>query len=206
MCAQEDAGAGLAHRARHRGRHRLGHLHRHRHGHRRGEVRHHLRAQHSGRGLPYPSHRAGRPPWRRTGARALTGAGRSRLLLYRPLLCGAGVDDPHRRLRLHLHLRHHGRAGRLDHRLGPDPRIRLLEHGGLGRLRRAPGRPDGLARHSSIAAVDLSGVSPIRITRPAGEHPLRLRLALRLQHPGLPGGDPAYGGAGPRHPRVGCDQ
>ena len=44
---------------------------------------------------------------------------RRRLRVRRPLLRRVRVDDPDRRQRLHLLLRDDGRAGRLDHRLGP---------------------------------------------------------------------------------------
>ena len=52
------------------------------------------------------------------------------------LLRRAGLHDPHRRQRLHLRLRDAGRNLRLDHRLGPDPRIRLLQHERGGRVSR----------------------------------------------------------------------
>ena len=44
------------------------------------------------------------------------------------------LDDPGRRLRLYLFLRHHGRIARLDRGLGADPRIRHRRSGGVGRL------------------------------------------------------------------------
>ena len=61
---------------------------------------------------------------RRARSRLVAGSGRRGLRLHRPLLCRTGVDDSHCGQRLHLHLRHHGRAHRLDHRLGSDSRIR----------------------------------------------------------------------------------
>ena len=69
--------------------------------------------------------------------------------LYRPLLRRTGLDDPHRRLGLHLHLRHARRTGGVDHRLGSDPRVRLLQHERQRRLRRAYRGAAGLVRHPS---------------------------------------------------------
>ena len=57
-----------------------------------------------------------------------------RLRLRRPLLRRDGLDRPDRRQRLHLRLRDHGRVHRLDHRLGPDPRIRGRRHDRRDRL------------------------------------------------------------------------
>ena len=55
------------------------------------------------------------------------------LCIRGPLLRGVRVPNPHRRLGLHLWLRNAGRNFRLDHRLGPDPRIRLWRgNGGFG--------------------------------------------------------------------------
>ena len=51
-------------------------------------------------------------------------AGRRRLRLRRALLFGDGQHGPRGRQRLHLRLCDPGRAGRLDHRLGPHPGIR----------------------------------------------------------------------------------
>ena len=67
----------------------------------------------------------------------------------RPLLRRAGVDDPGGRQRVHLRLRLVGRAGRLDHRLGPDPGVRA-ERGHRRRrlvrlLRELPPRPRPVA-------------------------------------------------------------
>ena len=50
------------------------------------------------------------------------------------LLRRTGVDDPHRRQRVHVRLRDPGRDLRLDHRLGPHPRVRRLQHVGGGRI------------------------------------------------------------------------
>jgi APA family basic amino acid/polyamine antiporter len=53
------------------------------------------------------------------------------LFVGRPLLRGARLHAAGERQHLRLHLRHHGRARGLGHRLGPDPRI----YHGLGRRR-----------------------------------------------------------------------
>ena len=78
--------------------------------------------------------RAGGGAVRRAGHRPLVRPGRGRLPLRRPLLRRVRVDDPDRRQRLHLRLRDAGRARRLDHRLGPDPRVPLRRLDGRGRL------------------------------------------------------------------------
>ena len=65
-------------------------------------------------------------PVRRPGDRALVHARRdSRCALRRTLLRRVRGDDPDRRHRLHLRLRDAGRVHRLDHRVGPDPRVPL---------------------------------------------------------------------------------
>ena len=73
---------------------------------------------------------------RRAGHPAVLRRRRPRLPLRRPLLRRVRLPGPGGRQRLHLRLRHPGRAARLDHRLGPDPRIRH----GLRLRRRRPGR------------------------------------------------------------------
>ena len=118
----------VADRAGHRGSHRLRHLYGHRHRHGRAKVRCAAHPRHAAAPLPHPPHRHGRPSRRRTGAGAFAGAGGHRLRLYRPLLRRTGLHDSHRRLGLHLHLRHAGRVGCLDHRLGSDSGIRLQQH------------------------------------------------------------------------------
>ena len=101
--------------------------------------------------LPDPSFGARGPARGGPRARPFARPGRHHLRAYRALLCGARKHDPHRRLGLHLHLRHHGRAHRVDHRLGPDPRVRGLEHERLGRLRRPRSGPLGLVRRASLS-------------------------------------------------------
>ena len=65
---------------------------------------------------------------------ALVHPGRRHLRVLRAVLRRAGVRDPGLRQRLHLCVRDDGRAGGLDHRLGPDPRVRRVGGRGRGRL------------------------------------------------------------------------
>ena len=58
------------------------------------------------------------------GAHAVLRGRGHRLHLRGPLLRGVRLDGAGGRLGLHLRLRHAGRAVRLDHRLGPRPRVR----------------------------------------------------------------------------------
>ena len=110
-------------------------------------------------------HRHGRPAGRGPGAGALAGAGGHRLRLHRTLLCRTGLHDSHRRLGLHLYLRHAGRAGRLDHRLGSDSGIRLQQHERERGLCRPYRRSVGLVRLASAAAMDLARLSAHRACR-----------------------------------------
>ena len=91
------------------------------------------------------------------------------LRLCRTLLRRIRLPDPHRRLGLHLRLRHAGRDLRLDHRLGPDPGIRLRRgHRGL-RLELHAGRlPAGLRHQSSAADLRCSGREVGRWSTAAG--------------------------------------
>ena len=140
--AQQIAGPLVADRAGHRRHHRFRNFHPHRHRGRRrilpGSVpparagarrNHQFRAHRQHRGSAHA-----RPPARRTVDCDFVLAGSDRLQLRRIVLRRAGLDDPHRRQRLHLLLRHARRNFRLDHRLGPHPRIRGLERRGRGRL------------------------------------------------------------------------
>ena len=88
-------------------------------GHRRDHRRGHLRAD-----------RARRRPARGTRRAPLVRRGRDRLRARRPLLRRDGQRGARRGERLHLLLCHDGRVRRLDHRLGPGPRVR---HGGRHR-------------------------------------------------------------------------
>ena len=75
--------------------------------------------------------RAGRPRQDGPGADALVRRRGGRLRLRGPLLRRVRLDGPGRRLGLHLRLRDARRALRLDHRLGPRPRVRRrLRHRG----------------------------------------------------------------------------
>ena len=76
---------------------------------------------------------------------ALDGHCGRRLRAGGTVLRRAGLDDPGRRERVYLCLRHLGRVRRLDHRLGPDPRVcaqRLDGRRGMvGILRQPSPRP-----------------------------------------------------------------
>ena len=71
----------------------------------------------------------------------------SGLRLCRPLLRGVRGHDPHRGQRLRLRLRDPGRDHRLDHRVGPDPRVRGRVHDRLRRLERLLPEHPGRLRH-----------------------------------------------------------
>jgi hypothetical protein len=86
---------------------------------------------------------AQRPAGRGSGHLGVFRIGGHRLRIRRHLLRRAGLHDPHRRQRVHLFLRHAGRNLRLDHRLGSDPGIRVLQHergGGILGLFERPAR------------------------------------------------------------------
>ena len=100
--------------------------------------------------------RAGRP-----GADAVVHHRGHRLRLRSARLCRVRLDHSGRRLDLHLFVRHARRTGRVDHRLGPDARIRAGHVGRVGRLvglsavaavglrRNAAGRAVGRARRAA---------------------------------------------------------
>ena len=79
--------------------------------------------------------------------------GRS-MRLRRTLLRRIRLADPDRRLGLHLRLRDAGRDLRLDHRLGPDPGIRLRRGDRRLRLERLRPQFSGGFRHPHSAASD----------------------------------------------------
>ncbi len=133
------AGGRLAHRAGHRRHHRRGSLRAHGFG---------------GRVLGGPLGHV----WVHPGGR--------RLRLRGPLLRRAGVDDPHRRQRVHLLVRDHGRAGRVDHRLGPGARVRDRRRHRRHRLERVLQQAPQPVRHA--ASRSRSATRPSRPTwRPA---------------------------------------
>ena len=139
--------------------HRRHHRHRHLRDHRRGDRR--LRARRS------------------SSSFVLAGV---TCALLRALLRRAGVDDPGLRQRLHLRLRDAGRARRLDHRLGPDPRVRRLGRGGRRRLGRLPQRPARLAVRRQPARLDRRPARRGRHGQPAGRLPrARRRRAADLR-------------------------
>ena len=92
---------------------------------------------------PYARTSAGRPLHRH-----LVFPGRHGLQLRRTVLCRTGLDDSHRRQRLHLLLRDARRNLRLDHRLGPHPRIRRQQRGRRHRLRAYTKAQLGLLRRT----------------------------------------------------------
>ena len=132
------------------------------------------------------------------------------LRLRRPLLRRVRLDDPDRRVRLHLRLRHARRARRLDHRLGPDPRVPVR--------RRPPWRSAGPA--TCLLPQDLGiGIPPRSPRRPTSTLPRRTpagtcgachrRLDQHRRRPQRAGHghrrahhDPA----GPRHQGIGAVQ
>ena len=71
-----------------------------------------------------------RPAARRSGSHRIDRAHRRRLRVLRPLLCGVRQPGAGCRFRLHLQLRDAGRAGSMDHRMGPDPRVRRGQYRG----------------------------------------------------------------------------
>ena len=90
---------------------------------------------------------------------------RNCLRFCRTLLRRVRLADPHRRLGLHLWLRHPGRDLRLDHRLGPDPGI-CLRRGHRGfRLERLCAQLPGGLRHSHPPATDACAQREARLLR-----------------------------------------
>ena len=73
---------------------------------------------------------------------------RLRLRVRRPLLRRVRLDDSDRRQRLHLFVRDDGRAGGVDHRLGPLSRIRGRRRHGRDRLERVLQQGPRVRRHA----------------------------------------------------------
>ena len=116
----------------------------------------------------------GRGELRGPGHRALVRPRGYRLRLRRPLLRRVRGDDPGRRVGVHLRLRDPGRARRLDHRLGPDPRVPLRRLHRRGRLVRLLGLlPEG-PRHQHPAASTPPRRTPTWPRRDAGWNVWRL--------------------------------
>ena len=131
--------------------------------HRDGPGRHH-RHRH------LRDHRRGDQPLG-PGDRPVLRARRRHLRLQRAVLLRAGLDDPGLRLGLHVLLRHARRARRLDHRLGPDPRVRRLGRRGGGRLGRLPAVAAGLAVRHQPARRDRRPARRRRHVQPARRLP-----------------------------------
>ena len=131
---------------------------------------------------------------RRTGCRLLLRHRRDLLWSGGALLRRVRLDGPGQRLGVHLLLRDPGRAGRLDHRLGPDPRAdarRVGRRAGLEHLLRHVPRRDrpGLARQPGPLGLRL--VRPLQPRRvPAGGDP---DGAHRRRHQGVAAGQPGAG-------------
>ena len=95
------------------------------------------------------------------------------LHLRRALLRRVRVDGAGRRLGLHLRVRHARRAVRVDHRLGPDPRIRGRLVDGRARLvALLPGLPRLLRRRDcpmvfTNAPFDFDPATGVLVVRPA---------------------------------------
>ena len=97
---------------------------------------------------------------------ALDGVRRGRLRIRGAVLRRAGQHDPGGGKRLHLRLRHHGRARRLDHRLGPGARV-LAQL--LHRRRRLVGlRGDAARRNGHTFPPRLTGAPGSQILLPDG--------------------------------------
>ena len=146
-----------------------------------------------GAGL-FVAHRRGDRRPRRPGGGARLRRRRHRLRLRRPLLRRVRLDDPDRRQRLHLRLRHHGRARRLDHRLGPGARVRGRRRHGGDRLERVLQHACSAASACSIpyqwshSPFEHAGVRSERARHhePARDlHPARAHAAAGARHPGV---------------------
>ena len=120
-----------------RARPRRDHRHRHLRHHRRGDRR------------------------RRPGDHPVVRPRRRHLRVLRALLRRAGVDDPGLRQRLHVLLRDDGRARRVDHRLGPDPRVRAS--------RSPPSRSAGASTSTSCSTRCSASRCPTSLANPPGE-------------------------------------
>ena len=160
----------------------LGPVAAHRPGRRRHHRHRHLRA-----------HRRRRPRQDGPGAHVLLRGRGARLHLRGPVLRRVRLHGAGGRIGLHLRLRHAGRAVRLDHRLGPHPRIRRGLHDRRPRLvQELPGHPrrssgvhvpEGAraTRPSTTTRRWAASCSPGSLLRPAGD-PDRHRRHHRARH------------------------
>ncbi len=103
---------------------------------------------------------------------------RHRLRVRRPVLRRVRVDDPDRGQRLHLLVRHDGRAGRVDHRLGPGARIRRRRRDGRDRVERVLQQAARMVRDAhpvSVVPLAVRDVGDAGVQRhhehPGGVHP-----------------------------------
>ena len=105
----------------------------------------------------------------------------------RPLLRRADRDDPHLGQRLHLRLRHARRVRGLDHRLGPDPRVRGRQRRGghrlVGLLRIVPARPSASSSRSGSGTATATSPSPTPSGWPSCPLVFGHRVAINL--PGI---------------------
>ena len=92
------------------------------------------------------------------------------------LLRRAGLVDPGLGQRVHLRLRDAGRARRVDHRLGPDPRVRRGGGRGRRRLGRLPEVAAGLALRHHHPGVDRRAARRRRHRQPARRLPRARRV------------------------------
>ena len=164
-----------SHRARHRRDHRYRHLRHHRRGDRR----------------------------RRPVDRPVVRPGRRDVPVLGALLRRARVEHPGVRQRLHVRLRHDGRAAGLDHRLGPHPRVRRVRRGGGRRLGRLSPEPARLAVRHQPARLHLRPAGRGRHVQPALDVPRARRHGpADLRHPRERADEHRHGDRQDPHPRL----
>ena len=114
------------------------------------------------------SHRDRGVAERRARARALDDHLRRRLRVLRPVLCGVLRDGSGGRQRIHVCVRDDGRVHRVDHRLGPDSRVRAQRCDRGGWLVRLFRQPRARCRHRHPARA--GGSAARRAFQSAGVH------------------------------------
>ena len=121
----------------------------------RGDHRHrHLRAHRHGGGQPG-----------RAGDHDVVSVRRAGLRVRGAVLRRVRLDDSDRRQRLHLRLRDHGRVVRVDHRLGPHPRVRSRVDDRGDRLERLHAEAARGRRHRAAGVDDARRRAPTRRER-----------------------------------------